>query len=100
MKIEGNPQPTGVDHAARTDLARSDRSERSTTDRSGAAAGDRVEISPDLRLIESALRAAEASPEIRQDVVQRMRELLERGEIGADTRQLAERMIDDLLERP
>lgn len=100
MKIEGNPLPTGVDHASRTDLPRNDRLERTTTDRSSTAGGDRVEMSPDLRLIESALRAAEASPEIRQDVVQRMRELLDRGEIGADTRQLAERMIDDLLGRP
>jgi anti-sigma28 factor (negative regulator of flagellin synthesis) len=100
MKVEGNPRPTGVDHAVRTDGVQRDRLERTSTDRLRPAVGDRVEMSPDLRLVAAALRAAAASPEIRHDVVQRMRELLDSGELGADTRQLAERMIDDLLGRP
>lgn len=93
MKIETNRPPIGVHETARSECGRG---ERAAADRV-AQRGDRVEVSGDLQLITSALKAAHSSPEVRQEVVQRMRELMDRGEIGADTRQLAERVVDDLL---
>ncbi len=58
---------------------------------------DRVAISTAAELVTTAIRAAEDAPAIRQDVVERLRQKLERGEIGADLRALADRLIDNLL---
>jgi len=58
---------------------------------------DRVELSGDAALAAAARRAAEQAPDIRQDLVDRMRAKLEAGEIGNDPERLADRMIDHLL---
>lgn len=61
-----------------------------------ASEGDAVRLSADLQLAERALRAAAGDTD-RSDVVTRLRELHERGELGVDVDQLADRMIDALI---
>lgn len=102
MKIEGNrpDQVAGSKEAAasqdvdRLQLNRGDRAERGA-DRGG----DRVDLSVDAQLMSSAVRAAERSPEVRQDLVERARQKLAAGELGRDVEKLADRIIDSLLLR-
>jgi anti-sigma28 factor (negative regulator of flagellin synthesis) len=47
----------------------------------------------------SALKAAQEAPAVRQDAVERAKLALEKGEIGNDSRKLADRLIDTLLNR-
>ena len=61
------------------------------------AAGDTVRISDDVQFVRTALERANAQPEIRPEVVQRMRELIARGELGADAEKLADALIDRWL---
>lgn len=60
---------------------------------------DKVVLSSDAKLASNAIRAAEKSPEIRQDVVDRVRAKLDAGEVGKDLNKLADKMIDNLLSR-
>lgn len=62
-----------------------------------AAGGDRVELSSDAALRAAALRAATAAPAIRTELVERMREKLNAGQIGNDAGALADAIIDDQL---
>jgi flagellar biosynthesis anti-sigma factor FlgM len=68
-------------------------------ERAGASRGDRVELSADGRLADTAVRAAVRAPEVRQDVVEQARAKLESGELGKDLLRLADKMIDNLLSR-
>jgi flagellar biosynthesis anti-sigma factor FlgM len=60
---------------------------------------DKVVLSADARLASTAMRAAERAPEVRQDVVERVRAKLDAGELGKDLNRLADKMIDNLLSR-
>jgi flagellar biosynthesis anti-sigma factor FlgM len=62
-----------------------------------AAAGDRVELSGDAALRAAALKAANAAPAIRTELVDRMREKLKTGQVGNDAGALADAIIDDQL---
>ncbi len=64
-----------------------------------ATSDDKVELSPDAKLASSAIRAAARAPDIRQDVVERVRARLDAGQVGNDLNRLADRMIDNLLSR-
>lgn len=69
-----------------------------------AARGDRVEVSDDAKkvqqIVAEAVKSASTAPEVRQDKVERARELLASGELGKDRQKLASAIIDDLLEQP
>jgi flagellar biosynthesis anti-sigma factor FlgM len=71
--------------------------------RSGAgqpgAQRDRVEVSSDAQLLTSAIAATQQAPAIRTELVERLRQKLNAGEIGNDSARLADRIIDDLLNR-
>lgn len=62
-----------------------------------AAAGDRVEVSSDLQLVQAAVQAAQDAPSVRPEAVERGRRALDSGTLGADTARLADRMISSLL---
>lgn len=98
MKIEGERAfgVTDTQHSNQADRVQGGR-EQSRPEGSGAASGDRVEVSADARLLSRAVAAAEQAPEIRQDVVERARQKLAAGEIGNDPARLADRIIDSLL---
>ena len=57
---------------------------------------DAVRLSGDLQLADRAVRAA-GEDEGRSDLVERLREMHERGELTVDTERLADRMIDALI---
>lgn len=79
-----------------TDRTRGARSE-SASPVSDAVVTDRFEKSPDAQLAEMAVRAATTSPDVRPEVVERARQKLMSGELGADMERLADKMIDSLL---
>lgn len=109
MKIEGqrpDQLPAPSQAASTTSSQAAQGTERtqaaSRTERSGRpteARADRVELSPDARLMETAVKAVEKSPAVRQDVVERVRAKLAAGEVGNDPVRLADRIIDNLLSR-
>ena len=97
MKIEGNNP--GADALAARQLERSQADGKDVTAPEGARkSGDRVELSPDAALAGAALKAAADGPEIRQDMVERMKKALAAGEVGRDTNAVAERLIDRMLD--
>ncbi len=57
---------------------------------------DRVVLSPHTSLVNDALRAAEKTPEIRPQLVERMHRLLAAGELGRDVERLADSLLDHL----
>jgi flagellar biosynthesis anti-sigma factor FlgM len=109
MKIEGQrpdqlPAPNQAAQTSSSQAAQgAERTQASPrTERPGRpteAQADRVDLSPDARLMESAVRAVEKTPAVRQDVVERVRAKLAAGEVGNDPVRLADRIIDSLLSR-
>ncbi|MCL4848063.1 MAG: flagellar biosynthesis anti-sigma factor FlgM [Acidobacteria bacterium] len=99
MKIDGN-RPDQLGAANQAEAA--ERAQQNRTTRAGRPGGDnadRVDLSPDARLLNSAVAAVKAAPDIRLDVVERAKQKLAVGELGNDPLRLADRMIDSLLSR-
>lgn len=98
MKIDGQNPAATTDAAAGARRANEveSRGTQSTTG-AGAKKGDRVEVSSDAQLLSAALTAASETPAIRQDVVERAKEKLAKGELGNDAGRLADALIDDVL---
>ena len=98
MKIDGN-RP--AHDASATDGTRRTGKDGGVQQGSGVApsttAGDRVELSGDAALRAEALKAANAAPEIRTELVDRLREKLNAGQIGNDAGALADAILDDQL---
>ena len=63
----------------------------------GASTADRIAVSADAPLMTAARAAASDTPAIRQDVVDRAREKLAQGTLGADADALADALLDDAL---
>ena len=59
--------------------------------------GDRVDVSSDAQLLNTAVKAANEAPEIRPAVVEAAKQKLISGELGADAERLANRLIDHML---
>ncbi len=96
MKIDSYRQPGDIDRASRPEpTAPIDRPSGGRA--TGAPTSDRVEVSPDARLLSEAVKAAENHSGIRQDVVERMRRLKDSGELGQDAGALADSLIDAML---
>lgn len=101
MKIEGNRLTGDAEAASAADAARkTERSAARSAERGASAGQDTVEVSPDARLLAAALKATADAPPIRTEVVEAMKLKLAAGEVGADSGRLADRIIDDLLDRP
>jgi flagellar biosynthesis anti-sigma factor FlgM len=100
MKIEQdklNLQTTGADASGRpagvkAGAAGADRAP-------GGSRGDALTLSPEVRALHAAAEAAAAAPQVRTDLVARMRELLDRGQIGNDPVRLANAVLDGAIER-
>ena len=63
-----------------------------------AAKTDRVEVSPDAALMNSAAQAANDAPAIRADKVEAAKKALANGSLGADAGKLAEALIDHMMD--
>ena len=99
MKIDGNRQAGATSDAEATRrLDKALKTERTAVERQ-TDKSDRVEVSKDAQLMTSALKAAQDAPAVRQDVVERARQALNNGEVGKDSRKLADKLIDTLLNR-
>ncbi len=96
MKIDS--RPTNLESAAAERLDRHRSGGTTSHAQPAKPEADTVRVSTDAALTSSALRAAQTAPDVRSDLVARMRERLEAGEIGNDPHRLAERLIDHLLE--
>jgi flagellar biosynthesis anti-sigma factor FlgM len=72
---------------------------KTATERPAASGTDTVELSSDAKLLASALKASSEPSAVRTDVVEAMKQKLAAGEIGNDSGRLADRILDDLLER-
>jgi flagellar biosynthesis anti-sigma factor FlgM len=96
MKIDSN-RPS-LDHAAlqRLERAAAEAPKQATA---GKAAGDTVQVSADAALAHDAVKAASESPDIRADLVERMRALLASGELGSDAGALADSLIDSMIDK-
>jgi flagellar biosynthesis anti-sigma factor FlgM len=97
MKIDSN-RPN-LDHAAlqRLERAAADASKQAPAGK--AAPEDTVELSADAALASDAVKAVKESPDIRADVVERMRALLASGELGSDAGALADSLIDSMIDK-
>lgn len=98
MKIDGqNPAATTDNAAAARRATEIERRTTTTTTAAGSKSGDRIEVSSDAQLMAAALTAASEPTAIRQDVVERAKEKLAKGELGADANRLADAILDDVL---
>jgi flagellar biosynthesis anti-sigma factor FlgM len=103
MKIDGKQytqqaQDTEATEASRRAAADAAAKRASSTTTAGTSR-DRVEVSSDAQLLTAALSAAQKAPEVRTELVERLRAKFNAGEIGNDSGRLADRMIDDLLNK-
>jgi flagellar biosynthesis anti-sigma factor FlgM len=99
MKI--NNDGTGAltnaaDAIARTKAEPQGQAEKS---RASNAGSDALKLSPEAQLLKTLSEQASGSPAIRQDVVDRMKALLDAGKVGNDADALADAIIDDLTDR-
>jgi flagellar biosynthesis anti-sigma factor FlgM len=97
MKIDGQQvthEPLTTQRSDATKPGRTDGQVRSTE----APGSDRVDVSPAASLVSQALHQASEAPDVREELVERMRQKLAAGEVGADAARLADRLIDHLLD--
>lgn len=96
MKIEGNrpnvdPSAPGKVEASRTSSSKG-------KDQAVRAQGDAVTVSPDVQLAQRAIDSASQPTSIRPDAVERGKALLASGSLGSDAGQLADTLIQHLLD--
>jgi len=63
-----------------------------------AESGDSVRLSGEGRLVNRARQAAMEAPEVRAEKVQRLKELVEKGEYEIDTQKTAAKIVEEELE--
>ena len=98
MKIDGYNTGAIQGQTDRTDGAVSRGTREAGTPASEGS--DKVRLSSDAQFVQAATAAAHQAPEIRQDLVARMRALLDAGEVGSDPARLADALIDSWVETP
>lgn len=95
MKIE--PNAANVDPAAAKLVEKAVGLGAPGASRAAQATGDAVHLSPEARLVTEAREVANDLPIVRVDVVAKLRERFEAGQVGQDPAALADAIIDDLL---
>ncbi|MEI6668817.1 MAG: flagellar biosynthesis anti-sigma factor FlgM [Acidobacteriota bacterium] len=96
MKIEGNGpnlDPVATSQTGRVDTGRATGAQQGST----TPVTDRVQVSGEAALAAAAYRAADAAPNIRMDLVEKMRAKLAAGELGTDAENMADRLIDHMI---
>jgi flagellar biosynthesis anti-sigma factor FlgM len=89
---QGTPLPTHVDRAE------TGKTTERAQNQAKAAKADRVEVSSDATLMNTAVQAANDAPAVRSDKVEAAKKALANGTLGADAGQLAEALIDHMLD--
>ena len=99
MKVDHNG--LGIPTARSGETSRTaDTSPLATGRPQGRAREDRFTLSSDAQVVQSAITQAANHPEIREELVTRMRDLLDHGELGQDASRLADAIIDRWLTTP
>ncbi len=99
MKIEGYSLDVVQGHMTeRTEGAGGHPGQAAASSSTGG--GDQVRLSHDVQAVQAAASAAQQAPEIRQDVVDRMRALLDAGQVGSDLGKLADALLDHWIQTP
>lgn len=97
MKIESNnPGPENL-AARKLERAQAEATQDAVA-QGGKQPGDRVELSSDAALAQAAVKAIDETPDVRADLVERMKKALAAGEVGKDAQALADKMIDSMLD--
>jgi flagellar biosynthesis anti-sigma factor FlgM len=94
LKIDGNRAELLNQGLDRVGGATVQAGNRTTQTPAPASTTDEVTLSDDAKLMRTAMQAAAKTPDIRQDVVERMRAALDKGEIGNNPGVLADALID------
>jgi hypothetical protein len=97
MKIDGQHQSAGTNRSQRGDAPAAPGRTGGAGTSKVAPGTDRVETSPDLRLLAAATTAILESPDVRPEAVARGRRVVEDGSAGADAGRLADAIITQLL---
>lgn len=97
MKIDHNPAEVSGARAARLESLRAGPGK--STGRPQGKSGDRVNLSSDAALANAAVKAVYEAPEMRLDMIERMKQLIAEGQLGHDAERLADAIIDRLLEQ-
>jgi flagellar biosynthesis anti-sigma factor FlgM len=94
-RIDGNKGAPISTHVERTESGKAaDR----TQGKAKTAKSDRVELSSDAALLNSAVQGAEGAPAIRSDKVEAAKKALAEGTLGADAGKLADALIDHMMD--
>ena len=96
MKIEGNRPNVDSSAAGKIDAARTASSKGK--DQASRANGDAVTVSPDVELAQRAIDSASQPTAVRPDAVARGKALLASGSLGTDAGQLADTLIQRMLD--
>src|SRR5688572_29022403 len=96
-RIDGNTGAPISAHVERTESGKAaERTEGQGTAK--AAKADRVELSSDAALLNSAAQGAQEATPIRSDKVEAAKKALAEGTLGADAGKLADALIDHMLD--
>ena len=99
MKIDGYQQSAETDRTRRGESTPgSTRSNKSGTARTTSGT-DRVDTWADVQLAAAAMKAVMEAPSVRPEAVERARQALHNGTLGADANRLADSIITTLLDQ-
>ena len=94
-RIDGNQ---GAPISAQVDRADAAKATERAQNQAKTAKADRVEVSSDAALMNSAVQAANDVPAVRADKVEAAKKALADGSLGADAGKLADALIDHMLD--
>jgi negative regulator of flagellin synthesis FlgM len=94
-RIDGNQ---GAPLSTQVDRAEAAKATERAQNQAKAAKADRVELSSDAALMQSAVQAANDAPAVRADKVEAAKKALADGSLGADAGKLADALIDHMLD--
>jgi len=98
MKIENDkPNPLTGQADPLSPAAPTGSTPASNTGSAAPATTDQLTLSSEAQLLKAAADAATGDPAVRTELVEKMRALLADGKIGTDADQLADSLIDDVL---
>ena len=97
MKIDGHHHSAEADRAQRGEAAAAPGRTGGPGTTRTTPGTDRVETSADLKLAAAAVQAVLDAPSIRPEAVERGRQALQNGTLGADANRLADAIITNLL---
>jgi flagellar biosynthesis anti-sigma factor FlgM len=97
MKIDSNRPNFDANPAGKVEATQA-ADAKAAAARAAKRGEDQVTVSADAKFATSAIDAARNTPDVRRDVVERAKQLLNEGKIGNDPHRLADALIDKALD--